>query len=72
MVLSKPKDKSKCPYCMEEIAPGAMVCKHCHAILKKPEVKKKRPWWMTNFALGFFSGVLFMGLLIYLYIRIFG
>ncbi len=49
----------KCPYCREEIAYGAIRCKHCHADLS--ELKKKDSIWAKYncFRTGFLCGVLF-------------
>ena len=67
-VLNK---KEICPFCKEEITPGALVCKHCHSIIKLPPQQKKVPAWRNKFLLGFYTGVIFMGVLIYLYTKIF-
>ncbi|MBN2226329.1 MAG: hypothetical protein JW763_03095 [candidate division Zixibacteria bacterium] len=61
---------SKCPYCREDIAPGALVCKHCGMpLVKKP--KPKPPFWRSQYMLGVYSGVAFMILMIYFYSRLF-
>ncbi len=62
---------SKCPYCLEEIKPGAVICKHCRTPLKKPEGKKSSGFWQTKFMWGFYSGVAVMIVLIILFNRIF-
>jgi predicted nucleic acid-binding Zn ribbon protein len=64
------KAKEKCPFCKEEIAPGAVICKHCHSILKMPSQQKKAPSWRSKFMLGFYCGLAFSGFLVYLYFRI--
>jgi len=66
------QDKTaRCPYCMEEIAPGALICKHCGSHLKAPKKKKIVPFWRNTFMLGFYCGVVFMILMIYLYNKVF-
>jgi len=66
------KDKEKCPFCKEEIAPGAVICKHCHSILSAPPKKKKKvPFWYSTFMLGVYTGIVFSGILVYLYYKIF-
>jgi hypothetical protein len=62
--------KERCPFCKEEIAPGALICKHCHSIIKLPPPKKKVPTWRNKFLLGFYAGILFMALMIYLYVKL--
>ena len=60
-----------CPYCNEEIAPGAVLCKHCGSPLKMIKKKKRVPLCRSNYMLGVYTGVLFMVLMIYLYNKIF-
>ena len=60
----------RCPYCSEEIAPGALVCKHCHAPLMKKQ-KPKPPFWRGQFMLGVYSGIFFMILMIYIFNKAF-
>ncbi len=62
---------AKCPYCLEEVKPGAMICKHCGTPLRKMPKKKVVPWWRTNFMFGFYTGIVIMILLIVLYNRTF-
>lgn len=63
--------KNVCPYCREEIAPGAVICKHCRTPLKLSKKKKARSFWVGNYMLGFYSGTAFVILLIILYYRFF-
>jgi predicted amidophosphoribosyltransferase len=70
-MATKPDKIIRCPYCMEEIAPGALICKHCGSHLKTPKRKKKTPFWRNTYMLGVYSGVVFMILMIYLYNRVF-
>jgi predicted amidophosphoribosyltransferase len=67
------KERDKCPYCKEDIAGGAVVCKHCHSIINVPPPKKKKkaPFWRNMFMLGFYSGIVVSALLIYFYSKIF-
>lgn len=65
------KKKEKCPYCKEEIAPGALVCKHCRSIIKLPSQQKKVPAWRNKFLLGFYCGILFSAALLYFYYKLF-
>jgi predicted nucleic acid-binding Zn ribbon protein len=60
-----------CPYCKEEIAPGAVICKHCGSSLKLPAKNKKRSFWLDTYMLGVYSGVILMVLLVILYNKIF-
>jgi predicted amidophosphoribosyltransferase len=60
-----------CPFCREEITPGAIICKHCGSPLKYPKQMKKAPFWRGTFMLGVYSGIAFMVLLIILYSKIF-
>nr|MBN2277137.1 hypothetical protein [candidate division Zixibacteria bacterium] len=62
---------SICPYCKEQITPGALLCKHCGTPLKFPKPKKKVPFWRTAYMLGVYSGIGFMLLMIYLWNKIF-
>ncbi|MCX6827082.1 MAG: hypothetical protein NTV06_07455 [candidate division Zixibacteria bacterium] len=64
------KYQEKCPFCREEILSGAMVCKHCHSIIKLPLKKKKGPLWRSSYLLGFYSGIIFMAALIYIYTKL--
>jgi predicted amidophosphoribosyltransferase len=67
-----PKGKvTKCPYCLEDIKPGALVCKHCHSPLKVPKKRKTIPAWRSNFMFGFYAGIAIMILLVILYNKIF-
>jgi len=61
----------KCPYCLETINPGAVICRHCGSSLKIHKRKKKIPRWRTQYMLGLYSGVAIMVVLIYLFNRIF-
>jgi predicted amidophosphoribosyltransferase len=61
----------RCPYCREEIIPGALICKHCGSQLKMPKKKNKRSFWMDTYMLGVYSGVILMILLVILYNKIF-
>jgi len=62
---------SLCPYCREEIAPGALICKHCGSPLKKPTKKSRKSFWLNQYMLGVYTGVIFMILMIILYHKIF-
>ncbi|HDL03253.1 MAG TPA: zinc ribbon domain-containing protein [candidate division Zixibacteria bacterium] len=62
---------SVCPYCKEEIAPGAVLCKHCGSPLKMIKKKKSAPFWRSQYMLGIYTGIIFMVLMIYLYNKIF-
>jgi len=61
----------RCPFCREEIIPGALICKHCGSPLKMPKAKKKRSFWLDTYMLGVYSGVILMILLVILYNKIF-
>jgi len=69
MVL--PRKKTLCPYCREEIQPGALVCRHCHSPLNIPKKRKPVPFWRNTYMLGVYSGIALMILLIILYSKIF-
>ncbi|UCG60952.1 MAG: hypothetical protein JSV52_11560 [Candidatus Zixiibacteriota bacterium] len=61
---------TKCPYCREEIAEGAIRCKHCHADLS--DLKKKESVWAKYncFRTGFLVGILFtivLSIILYLH-----
>ncbi|MCP4706722.1 MAG: hypothetical protein GY865_19160 [candidate division Zixibacteria bacterium] len=58
---------SKCPFCKEEIARGAIVCKHCGSKIQILKSKRKKPFWRSSFMFGFYCGIILMILLIYLY-----
>jgi len=61
---------ARCPFCREEIARGAIVCKHCGSKIQILKKAKKPPFWRNNFMLGFYCGILFMILMIYFYNKI--
>jgi len=65
--MGKTAKITACPYCMEEIAPGAIICKHCHTPLKLPQRKKKAPLWRCSYMLGVYSGIALAILLFILY-----
>ena len=62
---------TRCPYCMEEIVPGAIICRHCGSPLKLPKKKKKAPFWRSSFMLGLYTGIIVMVLLTVLYNKVF-
>jgi hypothetical protein len=58
--MSLAKESSRCPYCREPIAVGAVRCKHCHADLAGSGSKRKSPLdGLNTFRTGFLSGILF-------------
>lgn len=58
--MSVAKTFETCPFCREQILPGALRCKHCHADLSESKAKKKSSLARFNtFRLGFLIGVLF-------------
>ena len=58
--MSLAKEITKCPFCKEPIAAGAVRCKHCHADLVKRDDKKGARFARLNtFRTGFLCGVLF-------------
>lgn len=62
---------SLCPYCKEEIALGAVLCKHCGSPLKLSKKKRKVPFWRSAYMLGLYSGIVLIVLLIILYNTLF-
>jgi len=64
-------DFSICPVCKEEIARGAVLCKHCGTLLKVPKKSKRVPFWRSQYMLGVYSGVILMVLLIVAWNRLF-
>ena len=56
---------------MEEIVPGAIICRHCGSPLKLPKKKKKAPFWRSSFMLGLYTGIIVMVLLTVLYNKVF-
>ncbi len=69
--MSTTGTQSRCPYCMETIARGAVICKHCGTPLKLPKKRKKIPFWRGQYMLGVYSGIVFMILMIILWNKIF-
>jgi len=58
--MSLAKETTRCPFCKEPIAAGAIRCKHCHADLARREDKKKSFLGRyDNFRAGFIVGVVF-------------
>jgi hypothetical protein len=58
--MSLAKETTKCPFCKEPIAAGAIRCKHCHADLVKHDDKKASRFARLNtFRIGFLVGILF-------------
>lgn len=58
--MSLAKETTRCPYCKEQIAEGAVRCKHCHADLVKREEKKGSRFTKLNtFRTGFLCGIAF-------------
>jgi len=57
-----------CPFCKELVSKGAMRCPHCHSNLVVPRKKKRRPFWMGSFMLGFYAATVFWLLLIIFYL----
>jgi len=58
--MSLAKETTRCPYCKEQIAEGAVRCKHCHADLVKHEEKKLSRFARVNtFRIGFLCGIAF-------------
>jgi len=56
-----------CPFCRELITKGAVRCPHCHAELKIPSMKKKRPFWLRPFMLGFYTATIIWIIALILY-----
>lgn len=67
--MSLVTETTRCPYCREKIAVGAIRCKHCHTDLKEKKTAKPSPFARYNtFRYGFWSGIIFCiitGLLLY-------
>jgi hypothetical protein len=58
--MSLAKETTKCPYCKEPIAEGAIRCKHCHADLVKRDAKTgSRLARLNTFRIGFLCGIVF-------------
>ena len=58
--MSLAKEMTRCPYCREPIAAGALRCKHCHADLTEKKPGKKLLFGKVNtFRFGFLCGILF-------------
>ncbi|MEW5794971.1 MAG: hypothetical protein AB1772_01295 [Candidatus Zixiibacteriota bacterium] len=58
--MSLAKETTKCPYCKEPIASGAVRCKHCHADLAARSEKKKSLFaGLDTFRTGFLCGIAF-------------
>jgi len=58
--MSLAKETTKCPYCKEPIAAGAVRCKHCHADLAKRDDNKSSRFARYNtFRVGFIAGIVF-------------
>jgi len=49
------------------ITKGAVRCPHCHAELKIPSMKKKRPFWLRPFMLGFYTATIIWIIALILY-----
>jgi len=58
-----------CPFCKELIPKGAMVCSHCHSMVKIPPHKKKRPFVLNNFMLGVYAATIFWLYIIFTFFR---
>lgn len=56
-----------CPFCKELIARGAVRCPHCQSNLIVPRRRKRRPFLIGNFMLGFYVATIIWILLIILY-----
>ncbi len=57
-----------CPFCKELVARGAVRCPHCHSNLVVPRKRKKRPFVIGNFMLGFYAATIIWLLLIIFYL----
>lgn len=57
------KEPNICPYCREEVAQGAVVCRHCRSTIKPLKNKKKIPFLLSKFMLGLYSGAILIILL---------
>ena len=58
--MSLAKEITKCPYCKEPIAAGAIRCKHCHAdLVKRDDKKGSRLAKHDTFRIGFLCGIIF-------------
>lgn len=50
---------SECPFCRELVTKGALRCPHCHADLRIPKKRRKRPFVVGPFMLGVYAATIF-------------
>jgi predicted amidophosphoribosyltransferase len=59
----------ECPFCKELIAKSATRCPHCGQNVSVPVQRRKRPFWIGNFMIGFYAATALWLFLFYLYFR---
>ena len=61
------RDVRLCPFCNELIGKSAIRCPHCNQNLFIPKPRRKRPFYLSDFMLGFYTACMLWIIVVYIY-----